>query len=165
MYPADPQALALEDPDIRAKAAILVDADSGTVLYDKASTRAPGRHHQGHERALLVAGGRGPRSQLRMDQGITATEFAMKGMVEDGSTADIKVGETLTVEQLLYYAGDLRQRDVQHPGRSVDAFVEQMNQRAQQLGCVNTHFANTTGLTQSGHSPPPGTSISSPARP
>ena len=30
-----PQALALEDPDIRAKAAILVDADSGTVLYDK----------------------------------------------------------------------------------------------------------------------------------
>ena len=34
---------------------------------------------------------------------------------------------------------------------SVDAFVERMNQRAQELGCKNTHFANTTGLTQSGH--------------
>ena len=42
------------------------------------------------------------RGQLRMDQSITATQSAMKGMVEDGSTADIKVGETLTVEQLLY---------------------------------------------------------------
>ena len=34
---------------------------------------------------------------------------------------------------------------------TVDAFVAKMNQRAQELGCKNTHFANTTGLTQSGH--------------
>ena len=96
-----PQALALEDPDIRAKAAILVDADSGTVLYDKnIHEELPMASITKVMSALLVLEAV-DRGQLRMDQGITATESAMKGMVEDGSTADIKVGETLTVEQLL----------------------------------------------------------------
>ncbi len=151
-----PQALALEDPDIRAKAAILVDADSGTVLYDKnIHEELPMASITKVMSALLVLEAV-DRGQLRMDQGITATESAMKGMVEDGSTADIKVGETLTVEQLLYCMLVISANETcnilgEAVAGSVDAFVEQMNQRAQQLGCVNTHFANTTGLTQSGH--------------
>ena len=151
-----PQALALEDPDIRAKAAILVDADSGTVLYDKnIHQELPMASITKVMSALLVLEAV-DRGQLRMDQGITATESAMKGMVEDGSTADIKVGETLTVEQLLYCMLVISANETcnilgEAVAGSVDAFVEQMNQRAQELGCQNTHFANTTGLTQSGH--------------
>ena len=151
-----PQALALEDPDIRAKAAILVDADSGTVLYDKnIHEELPMASITKVMSALLVLEAV-DRGQLRMDQGITATESAMKGMVEDGSTADIKVGETLTVEQLLYCMLVISANETcnilgEAVAGSVDAFVEQMNQRAQELGCQNTHFANTTGLTQSGH--------------
>ena len=151
-----PQALALEDPDIRAKAAILVDADSGTVLYDKnIHEELPMASITKVMSALLVLEAV-DRGQLRMDQGITATESAMKGMVEDGSTADIKVGETLTVEQLLYCMLVISANETcnilgEAVSGSVDAFVEKMNQRAQELGCQNTHFANTTGLTQSGH--------------
>ena len=151
-----PQALALEDPDIRAKAALLVDADTGTVLYDKnCHDELPMASITKVMSALLVLEAV-DRGQLRMDQEITATQSAMKGMVEDGSTADIKVGETLTVEQLLYCMLVVSANETcnilgEAVAGTVDAFVEKMNQRAQELGCVNTHFANTTGLTQSGH--------------
>ena len=96
------------------------------------------------------------RGQLRMDQEVTASQTSMKGMVEDGSTADIQVGETLTVEQLLYCMLVISANETcnilgEAVSGTVDAFVEKMNQRAQELGCENTHFANTTGLTQSGH--------------
>ena len=151
-----PQALALEDPDIRAKAAILVDADSGTVLYDKnIHQELPMASITKVMSALLVLEAV-DRGQLRMDQSITATQSAMKGMVEDGSTADIKVGETLTVEQLLYCMLVISANETcnilgEAVAGSVDAFVEQMNQRAQQLGCVNTHFADATGLSDLNH--------------
>ena len=151
-----PQALALEDPDIRAKAALLVDADTGTVLYDKnCHTELPMASITKVMSALLVLEAV-DRGQLRMEQEVTATQSAMKGMVEDGSTADIKVGETLTVEQLLYCMLVVSANETcnilgEAVAGTVDAFVEKMNQRAQELGCVNTHFANTTGLTQSGH--------------
>ena len=96
-----PQARALEDPDIRAKAAILVDADSGTVLYDKnIHQELPMASITKVMSALLVLAAVA-RGQLRMDQGITANASAMKGKEEAGSTDDNKVGETLTVEQLL----------------------------------------------------------------
>ena len=86
----------------------------------------------------------------------TATATALRGLPEDGSTADIVEGETLTVEQLLYCMLVISANETcnilgETLCGSVDAFVERMNQRAQELGCKNTHFANTTGLTQSGH--------------
>ena len=87
---------------------------------------------------------------------VTATATALRGLPEDGSTADIKVGETLTVEQLLYCMLVISANETcnilgEAVAGSVDAFVEQMNQRAQQLGCVNTHFADATGLSDLNH--------------
>ena len=149
-------AYGLEDPAIRAKAALLVDISSDTVLYEKdihdeldiASTTKI-------MSALLIFEAL-DRGDLRMDQSITATATALKGLPEDGSTADIVEGETLTVEQLLYCMLVISANETcnilgEALDGSVDAFVAHMNQRAQELGCKNTHFANTTGLTQSGH--------------
>ncbi len=151
-----PQALALEDPDIHAKAAILVDGETGTVLYDKnMHEELPMASITKVMSALLVLEAV-DRGQLRMDQNVTATESSMKGMVEDGSTADIKVGETLTVEQLLYCMLVISANETcnilgEAVSGSVDAFVEKMNQRAQELGCENTHFVNTSGLPDNEH--------------
>ena len=149
-------AYGLEDPAIRAKAALLVDISSDTVLYEKdihdeldiASTTKI-------MSALLIFEAI-ERGELRMDQSVTATASALRGLPEDGSTADIVEGETLTVEQLLYCMLVISANETcnilgETVAGSVDAFVERMNQRAQELGCKNTHFANTTGLTQSGH--------------
>lgn len=151
-----PQALALEDPDIHAKAAILVDGGSGTVLYDKnIHEELPMASITKVMSALLVLEAI-DRGQLRMDQEVTASQTSMQGMVEDGSTADIKVGETLTVEQLLYCmmlvsANEAACILAETVAGSQDAFVALMNQRAQELGCTGTHFVNPNGLHDPNH--------------
>ena len=149
-------AAALEDPDIRAKAALLVEAETDTVLYDKNSHDELSIASTTKIMSALLIFEAIERGELRMDQSVTATASALRGLPEDGSTADIVEGETLTVEQLLYCMLVVSANETcnilgETVAGSVDAFVERMNQRAQELGCKNTHFANTTGLTQSGH--------------
>ena len=149
-------AAALEDPDIRAKAALLVEAETGTVLYDKNCHDELSIASTTKIMSALLVFEAIDRGELRLDQSITATASALRGLPEDGSTADIVEGETLTVEQLLYCMLVISANETcnilgEAVAGSVAGFVERMNQRAQELGCQNTHFANTTGLTQSGH--------------
>ena len=80
----------------------------------------------------------------------------MAGLPDDASTADIVAGETLTVEQLLYCllvvsANEVSNILAEAVSGSVTAFVALMNQRAQELGCENTHFVNTSGLPDNEH--------------
>lgn len=149
-------AAALEDPDIRAKAALLVDAETGTVLYEKNSHDELSIASTTKIMTALLVLEAIDRGELRMEQNITASATALAGLPDDSSTADIVEGETLTVEQLLYCMLVISANETcnilgEAVAGSVEAFVEQMNQRAEELGCVNTHFANTSGLTQSGH--------------
>lgn len=149
-------ASALEDPDIRAKAALLVEAETGTILYDKNCHDELSIASTTKIMSALLVFEAIDRGELRLDQSITATASALRGLPEDGSTADIVEGETLTVEQLLYCMLVISANETcnilgEAVAGSVEGFVERMNQRAQELGCQNTHFANTTGLTQSGH--------------
>ena len=149
-------ASALEDPNIRAKAALLVEAETGTILYDKNCHDELSIASTTKIMSALLVFEAIDRGELRLDQSITATASALRGLPEDGSTADIVEGETLTVEQLLYCMLVISANETcnilgEVVAGSVEGFVERMNQRAQELGCQNTHFANTTGLTQSGH--------------
>ena len=149
-------AAALEDPAIRAKAALLVEAETGTILYDKNIHDELSIASTTKIMSALLIFEAIERGELQLDQQVTATATALRGLPEDGSTADIVEGETLTVEQLLYCMLVISANETcnilgETLCGSVDAFVERMNQRAQELGCKNTHFANTTGLTQSGH--------------
>ena len=149
-------AAALEDPDIRAKAALLVEAETDTVLYEKNSHDELSIASTTKIRSALLIFEAIERGELRLDQSVTATASALRGLPEDGSTADIVEGETLTVEQLLYCMLVVSANETcnilgETLCGSVEGFVERMNQRAQELGCKNTRFANTTGLTQSGH--------------
>lgn len=151
-----PRAYAISDPNIKAKAALLVDRDTGMVLYDKnANTQQYPASITKVMVALLVLEAV-ERGELRMDQPITASAAALADLTEDSSTADIEEGETLTVEQLLYClmvvsANEVGNIFAEALDGSVPAFVERMNQRAQELGCTNTHFANTSGLHDPQH--------------
>ena len=101
-------AAALEDPDIRAKAALLVEAETGTILYDKNIHDELSIASTTKIMSALLVFEAIDRGELRLDQQVTATATALRGLPEDGSTADIVEGETLTVEQLLYAEGDMR---------------------------------------------------------
>ncbi len=151
-------AYAIEDIHIDAKAALLVDAETGTVLYQQnANDQLPPASLTKVMTALLVLeavqGGK-----LRLDQTITATASALMGLPWDGSNADpaIVAGEQMTVEDLLYCMLVVSANEAcnilgEAISGSVTAFVDAMNARARALGCQNTHFANTNGLTDPQH--------------
>ena len=149
---------AAPDIDIDAKAALLVDGESGAVLY------AQNEHAELSQASLtkvmttLLALEAVERGDLTLDTKITATDSALYGLAADGSNADpaIVSGETLTLDQLIYCmmvvsANEACNIVAEAVSGSTNAFVDLMNQRAMELGCKNTHFANTCGLTAIGH--------------
>ncbi len=144
------------DPEIQARAALLVDRKTGAVIYSL------NQHDELYPASLtkimtcLLVLEAIDEGQLGLHQEITATPTALEGLAEDGSTAGIQAGETLTVEELLYClmvvsaneAGAILAEEI---SGSVDAFVDAMNARAKKLGCENTHFMNPHGYHDSQH--------------
>lgn len=144
------------DPDILAKAALLVDTETGTVVYAKDEhTELYPASLTKIMTALLVLDAV-ENGKLSLDQEITASETAFDGLSADGSTANIKAGEVLTVRSLLYCmlvvsANEACNILAEAVSGSVSAFVAEMNQKAQALGCDNTHFVNPNGLHDPQH--------------
>ena len=156
-----PSAMAAEDKelpsiDIQAKAALLLDQNTGKIVYAKIE------HEELYPASLtkimtaLLVLRAVDEGKLTMDQSITASESAFETLHDDGSSAGIKAGEILSVRQLLQCllivsaneAGTILAEAV---SGSVSAFVEEMNAKAQALGCENTHFVNPTGLHDPQH--------------
>ena len=144
-----------EDPDIQAKAALLVDANTGAIVYAK------NEHQELYPASLtkimtaLLVVEAIDKGQLSLDQEVTAP-YTIESLDTDGSTANIKPVEIMTVEQLLYCMLVVSANEAcvilaEAVSGSVDAFVDQMNEKAQALGCENTHFVNPTGLHDSQH--------------
>ena len=144
-----------EDPDIQAKAALLVDANTGAIVYAK------NEHQELYPASLtkimtaLLVVEAIDKGQLSLDQEVTASS-TIESLDTDGRTANIKPGEIMTVEQLLYCMLVVSANEAcvilaEAVSGSVDAFVDQMNEKAQALGCENTHFVNPTGLHDSQH--------------
>lgn len=150
-----PFATAANDFAVDAKAALLVDVETGEVLYAK------NIHERNYPASItkvmtaLLTLEAVEDGKLSLDQPVTAGEEATQ-LPSGASTADIKVGETLTVEQLLCCllipsaneAGNILAEAV---SGSLGSFVELMNRRAQELGCADTHFVNPHGLHDDDH--------------
>jgi len=149
-------ALALEEPDPICSNAILVDAKYGEVLYDKnAYEKAYPASITKVMTALLVLEAV-EAGQLSLDTPVTVSELASKKDFYDESTANLKAGEVLSVEELLYClllpsANDAAKALAEAVGGSMDAFVDAMNRRAGELGCKGTHFVNPHGLHNDEH--------------
>lgn len=143
------------DPDIQARAALLVDLRTGAVLYGK------NEHGSLYPASLtkimtcLLTLEAIAEERLTMDTVITASSI-VRSLPPGSSTAGIKEGEQLTVRQLLYClmvssaneAADILAEAVTG---NVPDFVQAMNQRAAALGCENTHFVNCHGFHDPDH--------------
>lgn len=151
-----PQALALEAPSLDAKCALLMDETAGRMLYGhNEKEKAYPASITKIMTALLVLEAV-DRGELSLTQNITASATAVNSIDEDSSTAGIEAGEVLTVEQLLYCllvvsANEAANVLAEAVSGSIGSFVDLMNQRAKELGCEGTHFANTNGLHNPQH--------------
>ncbi len=133
-------------PEISSKSAVLMDATTGEVLYEK----------DAHEKlfpasitkimTLLLT-----VEKAKLDDVITVTDDIYQALPGDAMIAGFSPGETITVKDAfmaayLQSANDAALLLAEHVAGSAKDFVALMNQKAQQLGATDTLFANPTGL-------------------
>ena len=136
------------DLKVAGKSAALMDVATGTVLYESNS----------HER-LAPASVTKVMTMLLIMEAVDSGKIAMTDMVTASETASskggsqiyLKAGETMSVSDMLKSiavssANDCACAMAEHIAGSEEAFVDQMNQRAAELGMNDTHFVNCTGL-------------------
>ena len=142
--------------NVEAKAALLVDGDTGEILYEmNADERLYPASLTKIMTALLVFEAV-DNGVLSLDQKITAPAAAFVGLSSAGSTANITTDEILTVEELLACmlinsANEAAAILACAVSGNIADFVTLMNNRAMELGCENTHFMNPTGLHDADH--------------
>ncbi len=151
-----PKANALENIDIKANAALLAEPESGYILYEKnADTRiAPASTTK--IMTVLLAVEACSEGKASLNDIVTVCEDAYFDVTDDGSTADLRVGEELKLNDLLYAAmlpsgNEACNAIAEYIAGSIPAFINLMNKRAAELGCKGTHFENTHGLPNDNH--------------
>ena len=133
-------------PSISSTAAIVMETSTNTVLYSKNADQPLYPASAVKIMTCLVA-----LENSSLDEQVTMTATGVSGVTDGGANISSQLDEVFTMEQCLYAimvasANDIALQVAEHVGGSVDAFVQIMNTRAQELGCTNTVFTNPTGL-------------------
>ena len=134
--------------EVAAPSAVLMEAATGTVLYEKdALTLLPPASVTKIMTLLLVMEAL-DAGRIGWDDTVTASEAAA---AKGGSQVYLEAGEQMSLQEMLksvvvVSANDCATALAEHVAGSEAAFVELMNRRAQELGMENTHFVNCTGL-------------------
>lgn len=157
-FAATPASAAEEIGGVEAKAAILVDDTYGEVLYEQSAHEALYPASTTKMMTALLVIEAIERGEISLDDEIKAKRKMVDSVIWDASHVSprIKPDEVLTVEDYLYCVmieSDCACCNIlaDYTAGSVEAFVERMNSRAGELGCENTHFANTHGYTDPNH--------------
>lgn len=132
-------------PETQAGAVILVNADTGDVLYGKNENA---RMFPASTTKIMVA--LLALEYLELDETVTATNSAISLLPPGHTNIGILNGEQLTVRQLLYAlmlpsAGDAANVLGERISGSVDQFIKLMNAKAISLGMTNTNYMNASG--------------------
>lgn len=137
--------------DIASDTGILMDADTGTVLFDKGGDQQRYPASITKIMTLLVA-----VENSSMDEQVTFTETGVRNVAADSSNINSKIGEVMTMQDCLHAlmiisANDAAAQIAEHVGGTEQNFIDMMNQRAAEIGCTNTHFTNSSGLPDENH--------------
>ena len=139
------------DISISADGGILMDINSGAVLFEKNS-------HEPYYpasitkilTALIVI------ENCGLDETVTFSNTAVNTLEPNSSILGARAGDTLSVRECLYAlllqsANEVANALAEHCAGSMDAFAEMMNEKAAELGCTDSHFANPSGLNDPDH--------------
>lgn len=145
---ASPPLLASQDPNIAGEAAVLMDLKSGQVVWAKNENQARAPASTTKILTALIAIEKG-----NLQDEVTISEDAVR---VEGTRVYLVPGEKQTLENLLYAmllnsANDAAYAIAEHIGGSIEAFAQMMNEKARELGAVNSHFVNPNGLTEENH--------------
>lgn len=150
LLPAFP-AGAEEELQLASQAAVLMDADTGVVLYEKNmhASLAPASITKVMTALLAM-------ENLEPEQVLTVSQAAVNAVPRTSSHISLLAGERLTVDQALYAIGMESANDAANVlaeavGGSLENFARMMTEKARSLGAVNTSFTNANGLPDSGH--------------
>lgn len=144
-----------DGPQINTPCAIVMEINSGAVLYEKNSDEVNYPASITKVMTTLLA-----LEHCELDEVVTFSDDAIK--LNQGSTSHIArdYGEEMTMEQCLYAvmlesANECSYAVAEHVGKKLggdyQTFIDLMNQKAKDLGCTNTHFNNSNGLPDPDH--------------
>lgn len=142
-----------EGVEANAKSVILIENSTGETLYeDNADEQLPIASVTKIMTMLLIME-EVDNGNLALDDMVSVSENAMS---YGGSTMFLEAGEQLTVSDMLKGIAVASANDgcvamAEHIAGSEAAFIEKMNEKAQELGMENTHFMNTNGLDDDDH--------------
>lgn len=138
-------------PMISAQSAVVMDVNTGTILYSKNPNEElyPASTTKLLTGLLVI-------ENTTMDEVVTFSQDAIWNIDRGSTHLSIDVGEQLSVEECLYgmllaSANEVAYALAEHVGGSMEGFVQMMNERALQIGCKNTHFSNSNGLPREDH--------------
>ncbi len=134
--------------DIESEAAVVIDYETGRVLYEKNATQK-----------MKMASLTKIMTSILLVEHCPLNEMieVPKGVVNiGGTTVGLKAGDTVSANSLLYgmllpSGNDCAYTAGIHLGGSVEGFAQMMNEKAQELGLTDTHFANPHGLDDENH--------------
>ena len=139
--------------ELSAPSAVLMEKETGTILYEKEAKRQMEPASVTKVMTLLLIMEALDSGRISREDVVTVSARAA-GM--GGSQVYLKEGEQMTVGELLkcitvVSGNDATVAMAEYLAGSESAFVQQMNQRAQELGMEDTNFVNCTGLPAAGH--------------
>lgn len=136
---------------ISADGGILIDANSGAILYGKNMNEAyfPASITKILTALLII-------ENCDLDDTVTFSHTAVNTLEANASILGARVGDELSVRDCLYAlllqsANEVANALAEHCSGSIEAFADLMNRKAESLGCTNSHFVNPSGLNDDDH--------------
>ncbi|MBR6541575.1 MAG: D-alanyl-D-alanine carboxypeptidase [Anaerotignum sp.] len=139
--------------ELQSKSAILMDGETGTILYEKNSHKALPPASVTKIMTMLLIYEAEADGQFQWEDSVQVSEHAAS---MGGSQVFLEPGEIQTAADMtkcivIASANDAAVAMAEFIAGSEEAFVERMNRRAEELGMVDTHFENACGLDTEGH--------------
>lgn len=138
-------------PEIESAAAVVMEASTGTIIYNKGAYDA---HYPASTTKLMTS--LLAIEQCPLSDVVTCSKDSVNSIGWDSSRIGLVAGESIDMENALYAillasANEVSYAVAEHIGGSIEYFVAMMNQRAKDLGCINTNFVNPHGLDNEEH--------------
>ena len=137
-----------EPEDISAYSAVVINADTGEVLYEK----------NAHEKRAIASTTKIMTTLLTLEAGQPDRQFVADSMAirVEGTSMGLQEGDIVTRRALCYgmllpSGNDAANAAAVSVSGSMEAFADEMNRKAAQIGMTNTNFVNPSGLDAEGH--------------